>query len=250
MKSQRDAFFDTLYDIKDDRIVVLAADCGCLALNQWKGTKRFINVGIAEQNMISIARGLALSGMRPYCYGIIPFVTMRCLDQTRIACMMNLPITIVGIGAGFSYSDSGATHHAIEDIGIMRMLPKMKIASPSNAADASGLARVYDSPTYIRLDRGNDALYTPHIILRGIGETTYFPLWLKPFKFPEYLDFNTVTEIEVEEEHLNGGLGSIVADYLAEHNLCIPLVRKHIKEGYYYHYGREELRKNAFRMES
>src|SRR3990167_5646949 len=155
MKSQRDAFFDALYEraITDKRIIVLTADCGAPSLDKWRENipDQFINVGIAEQNMIAVAMGLALSGKRPYCYAIIPFLTGRAYDQIRVACMMNLPIVFVGIGAGYSYDDSGPTHHGIDDIGLMRMLPNIKILQAWDEKTARIVANTIQYPMYVRL---------------------------------------------------------------------------------------------------
>ena len=230
MKSQRDAFFDALYELNDDRVWVISADCGAPALDRWRKTDRFINVGIAEQNMVNIAIGLALSGKRPYCYAITPFLTGRAFDQIRQACMMNLPITFVGIGAGYSYDDSGPTHHGIDDIGIMRVLPNMEIYQ-------GVVGGISDKPTYIRLDRGGG--YSPYLILDGQPFTTdRTKLW------PWHSSLLGYKEIIVAEEHLVGGLGSIIAEYIADNNLSVQFKRKYIKE-YLYAYGRDNLRKQA-----
>ena len=230
MKSQRDAFFDALYELNDDRVWVISADCGAPALDRWRKTDRFINVGIAEQNMVNIAIGLALSGKRPYCYAITPFLTGRAFDQIRQACMMNLPITFVGIGAGYSYDDSGPTHHGIDDIGIMRVLPNMEIYQGS-------LIRIRDKPVYIRLERNEG--YSPYIVADNlVCSTNGTKLW------PWLWDLSQCSKIIVVEEHLVGGLGSIVAEYITDNNLNIKLTRKYIKE-YLYAYGRDNLRKQA-----
>jgi len=230
MKSQRDAFFDALYEraITDKRIIVLTADCGAPALDRWQENipDQFINVGIAEQNMVAVAIGLALSGKRPYCYAIIPFLTGRAYDQIRVACMMNLPIVFVGIGAGYSYDDSGPTHHGIDDIGLMRMLPHMRILQAIDERTAAYLATLYPCPTYIRLDRDNNKEYVPHF---KVGEVSWYPVWLWPSSYPENIT-------EVTEEHFGGGLGGIVAEQYA------PFKRRYIKN-YCFAYGRDTLRK-------
>ena len=237
MKSQRDAFFDALYELNDDRVWVISADCGAPALDRWRKTDRFINVGIAEQNMVNIAIGLALSGKRPYCYAIVPFLTGRAFDQIRQACMMNLPITFVGIGAGYSYDDSGPTHHGIDDIGIMRVLPNMTILAPF-LIDKK-IVKPSKSPRYIRLERLPDHLYYhPCALIDGVE---HFFTQLVPF---EGFNANGVSEIITIEEHLTGGLGSIIAEYITDNNLDIKLTRKYIKE-YLYAYGRDNLRKQA-----
>ena len=112
--------------------------------------------------MIGVAAGLAMSGKIVYVYGIIPFVTMRCYEQIRVSvCCQNLPVKMVGVGAGVDYSTLGPTHHALEDIAIMRLLPGMTILSPCDDVSAAALARVsFDvpGPAYVRLDRSGQPL--------------------------------------------------------------------------------------------
>ena len=160
-RGMRDAFFDSLYDlaVKDSRLMLLTSDTGAICHDNFKNklSSQYINVGIAEQNMVGVAAGLAISGKIVYIYAIIPFVTMRCYEQIRIdLCYMNLAVTIVGIGAGFDYSTLGPTHHGTEDIALMRALPKMTIYSPADSLSASLFARLsyqHAGPKYIRLDR-------------------------------------------------------------------------------------------------
>jgi transketolase len=161
VKGMRDAFFGSLYKIakKDKRVVLITADTGAICLDRFRGdlNKQYINIGIAEQNMIGVAAGLALSGKIVYVYAIVPFITARCFDQIRIdLCCMGLPVKVVGIGAGFDYSTLGPTHHGTEDIALMRTLPGMTVYSPSDSSAASLFADIsykHKGPTYIRLDR-------------------------------------------------------------------------------------------------
>jgi transketolase len=115
-------------------------------------------VGIAEQNMISIAAGLALSGKIVYVYAIAPFASLRCYEQIKVdLCCMKLHVNILGVGAGFAYDIMGPTHHATEDISIMRVLPEMTILNPSDSIMSAGFAQVSyknPGPKYIRFDRG------------------------------------------------------------------------------------------------
>jgi len=240
MESQRDVFFSRLFELakEDDRIVLVTADCGASSLDKWRGELpcQFINVGIAEQQLIMMAAGLALAGKRPYCYAIAPFATLRCVEFVKVdLCLMQLPVVIVGVGAGLSYSEAGPTHHATEDIAVMRALPYIQIASVRNNIDAYYLAHVYDKPTYIRLDRQSPANPPKVVFVTKSGCVFYIPLWLKPFSMPPICD---VDEIITVEEHLpSGGLGSIVAEYLADNDIRIPLKRIGLKDEYYYKYG-------------
>jgi len=161
IKGMRDSFFDALFEIakKDRDVVLITADTGAICHDKFKQKlgKQYINIGIAEQNMIGVAAGLALAGKKVYVYAIIPFVTMRCYEQIRVdLCCMNLPVTIVGIGAGFDYSTLGPTHHGTEDIALMRALPGMQIYSPCDSLMAEVLLEAtykQKGPRYIRLDR-------------------------------------------------------------------------------------------------
>lgn len=159
--TMRDAFFDALYDIvKQERnTVIISADMGAPSLDKFRRdlSSQFVNVGIAEENMVTIATGLALSGKKVFIYAIMPFVTSRCYEMLKVdLSLINLAVTVIGVGAGFSYEDSGPTHHSTEDITIMRVLPNMTILNPSDcvmAAKCAELACQITGPSYIRLDR-------------------------------------------------------------------------------------------------
>ena len=158
----RDAIFEELFSIalQDPRVVVLSADTGAFIFKEFKKRipNQFFNIGIAEQNMISVAGGLALEGKRVFVFGISNFVTLRCFEQIRLdICSMGLPITILGMGAGYTYSADGPTHHITEDVAVMRTLPNMTIFSPSDytqMAMSVHLAYRNTQATYIRIDKG------------------------------------------------------------------------------------------------
>jgi transketolase len=158
----RDAFFDELYRlaVEDRNVIFMTADMGAFSLERFKRDfpKQYFNVGVAEQNMVSVAAGLALAGKKVFIYSIVPFVTLRCLEQIKIdLCGMNLPVTVVGIGAGVMYGGDGPTHHALHDIAVMRALPGMTIYNPSDALLTQASVRLaYEQagPVYIRLEKG------------------------------------------------------------------------------------------------
>ncbi len=158
----RDAFFDELYNIakNDSQVILLTADMGAHSLVKFKQDipKQYFNVGIAEQSMVSIAAGLALRGKKVFIYTIIPFATLRCYEQIKIdLCCMNLPVTIVGVGPGLTYGSDGPTHHATQDIAIMRVLPELTILNPSDPVVAKAsvnIAYKNNGPTYVRIDKG------------------------------------------------------------------------------------------------
>src|SRR4051812_13604995 len=112
----RDAFFGPIVDalVEDTKTVLLTDDQGAMAVEELRKRipERILNVGIAEQNLVDVAAGLALEGMKPFVYGITPFVSMRCFEQiyVNLGCM-NLPVSIIGSGGGFTYSTDGPTHH-------------------------------------------------------------------------------------------------------------------------------------------
>jgi transketolase len=153
------AFFKTLTTLaeSDPDIYLLVGDLGYSGIEQFrdKFPDRYINVGICEQNMIGIAAGLAMAGKKPFVFSIIPFHTMRAFEQIRIdVCFHNLPVHIVGAGAGFCYGGLGITHHAIEDVAIMRSLPRMTVLTPADAHETKTLVEQINSlkgPSYLRL---------------------------------------------------------------------------------------------------
>jgi transketolase len=158
----RDATFGELYKIAtaDPDVIVLSADTGAMMFKEFARNipDQFYNVGIAEQNAMSVAAGLALAGKHVFVFGISNFVTLRCFEQIKVdLCCMQLPVTILGMGTGYSYSSDGPTHHMIEDMSIMRSLPGMTIWCPSDCtmtAELVHLAYKTDTPSYIRTDKG------------------------------------------------------------------------------------------------
>ncbi len=160
----REAFLEELCKRmhKDKTIFFVCADFGSPKLDYLRKNfrSRFLNVGIAEQNLINISSGLALEGFNVYAYAIAPFLTMRAYEQIRTdlslyAQLRQLNVNLIGVGAGLSYDVSGPTHHCLEDISIMRTLPNIMIFSPSDGIITKSFVdyslRV-KMPKYIRLD--------------------------------------------------------------------------------------------------
>jgi transketolase len=164
IKAMRDVFLETLYEnmATDESIFFVAADFGSPVLDKIRADypNRFINVGIAEQNLINISTGLALEGYTVYAYAIAPFITMRCYEQIRVnvavlSQVREMNINIIGVGAGVSYAMSGPTHHCLEDLSIMNTLPNMEVFSPSDYITAKKyVSRTLKlkTPKYIRFD--------------------------------------------------------------------------------------------------
>lgn len=173
----RNAFADeiTRLGIADHRVVLLSGDIGNKLFDRFRGScpDRFFNCGIAEANMMGVAAGLGLSGLRPVIYTIAPFTTTRCLEQIRVdACYNGAPVVFVGTGAGLAYGELGATHHSCEDIAVLRALPGMTIFCPCDPEELRrGLRQALnrDGPVYIRLGKkGEPALHrTPPEVILG-----------------------------------------------------------------------------------
>lgn len=143
---------------KNDRILFLTGDLGFMALEGVKDSlgERFINAGVAEQNMATMAASLAYEGFIPFIYSISPFITLRPYEQLRNdICLHNLPVKVIANGGGYGYGIMGSTHHNIEDIGVMRILPNMKVYVPFTKEDVlSSLEQMINdpSPNYLRLN--------------------------------------------------------------------------------------------------
>ncbi len=139
-------------------LVLLTGDLGYLALEKVREAlgPRFINAGVAEQNMMSLAAGLAREGFVPLVYSIAPFAVLRPLEQFRNdVCLHHLPVKVVGNGGGFGYGIMGATHHTLEDVAVMRAMPDVKVLVPTFAADVAAAVDVMlasGGPAYLRLN--------------------------------------------------------------------------------------------------
>lgn len=165
----------SLAKINED-IVLLSGDIGNRMFDDFKdfAPSRFINCGIAESNMMSVASGMALSGLRPFIYTIAPFTTTRCLEQIKIgAAYHDANVVIIGTGSGLSYSELGPTHHSLEDIGILRSIPNIRILAPVDPMELKAQLREVISlkgPSYIRIGKkGEPNLFNEESIL-GIGK--------------------------------------------------------------------------------
>jgi len=268
----RNAFNDVLIDMarKDSSLVLLVGDIGFRVFDQFREEfpDRFYNMGIAEANMIGTAAGLAMTGMKPVVYTIIPFLIMRTFEQIRVdLCMQNLPVTLVGVGGGLAYDTLGPTHHAIEDLAIMRSLPNMSVLSPCDPQETKMVFSKWyneDGPKYIRLGKGGennlltdlqlnehkskktqviaegkDVLFvTTGAILEEVLKAVELMSSkydcgiinlhaLKPLDHETILSQikNTKLVVTIEEHNTIGGLGSAVAEILAQTSSHPPLLR-------------------------
>jgi len=149
---------------RDERIVFLTADLGYTVVEPFAEAfpSRFYNVGVAEQNMIGMATGMAEDGLIPFVYSIIPFAVMRPFEFIRNGpALHGLAVRIVAVGGGFEYGSAGSTHYGLEDLALMRVLPGMKVLAPVDYGQAcSALAKTWDlpGPVYYRL--GKDDQFT------------------------------------------------------------------------------------------
>lgn len=162
----RTAFINQLVIEADtnENIFLLVADLGFSVVEEFqkKFPNRFLNVGIAEQNMAGIAAGLAHQGFSVFIYSIGNFPTLRCIEQIRYdIAYHNLNVTIVAVGAGYAYASLGPSHHATEDLGMLRVIPNMVVCSPSDPIEAKLLTTFcsnHNGPTYLRLGKAGEKL--------------------------------------------------------------------------------------------
>jgi transketolase len=157
----RDTFIKELAELarKDDRILLMTADLGFKVLDQFaeEFPRQCLNVGVAEQNMIGLATGMALDGRVVFAYSIGNFSTLRCLEQIRNdACYHEANVKVVAVGGGFSYGPLGISHHATEDLSIMRSLPNMMVVAPGDqweTREATKALAMTSGTGYLRLDK-------------------------------------------------------------------------------------------------
>jgi len=278
----RDTFLARLYDAAriDPRIMILSDDFGAPMLDRYRQDlpDQFINAGISEQNIIGVAAGLAASGFRPVVYSIATFTTLRCFEQIKIdLCVMNLPVTILAVGTGYAYSGDGPTHHATEDIAVMRTLANLSIYSPCEPAQCIHLAATVGTtagPRYIRLDRGkwpilglndNDMETGLRVFGDGrdcaiitTGNMVHRALETKEYLAKENIDVKVIDLyrlkpvdskallealggvsciVTLEEQSIHGGLGGIVSEFLIDTGHPARAARCAIADDLLYAYG-------------
>jgi transketolase len=288
-KTMRDVFIETLYQrmATDPSLFFLAADFGSPKLDRLRADHpdRFVNVGIAEQNLVNVATGLALEGFTVYAYAIAPFLTMRAYEQIRnnlslLSHTHLVNVNLVGVGGGLSYDVSGPTHHSLEDLGIMRMLPNMTVLSPSDWVlagrfvdhtisskgpkylrfDGKPLPNLYDPSSHIDIHRGfiervggSDVCIvstgymtrTAEQAIERLAAEGHRPglidvFLLKPL--PEQAFFDAIRGyrhvVTVEEGFAGkGGLDTLVASILNDHDSSIGLTRIGFGDAYVFDMG-------------
>lgn len=162
---------------RNEKIFLLVGDLGYHVIEPFaeEFPDRFLNVGIAEQNMAGIAAGLAMTGYNVYFYSIGNFPTIRCLEQIRNDIAYHQAnVKVVSVGAGYAYGSLGATHQATEEIGALRVLPNMVVATPGDPLEARAITKIsasYDGPMYIRLGKaGEKTVHSENSIDLKIGD--------------------------------------------------------------------------------
>ncbi len=174
----RDSFAREMTALAAQRsdVTLLSGDIGNRMFDRFKDVApaRFLNCGIAEANMMSLAAGMALSGLRPVIYTITPFTTTRCLEQIRVGVAYHqAPVVIVGTGSGLSYAELGPTHHSLEDMAILRTLPGLNVLAPADSAElVAQLREALNSPnpTYIRIGKKGEPQLHQEGSHLGIGK--------------------------------------------------------------------------------
>ena len=256
----RNIFIESLvrHAATKDSLFLITGDLGFGVIEPFfeQFPERFLNAGVAEQSMVGVAAGLAETGRHVFVYSIANFPTFRALEQIRNdVAYHRLPVTIVSVGAGLGYGTLGYTHHAVEDIAVMRALPNMTVYSPADAFEVEAclddiVARA--EPSYLRLGKGGESLIhkeKPHSIEAGLkvfgqggkvlvlstGEITASVLQaceildddvakdivvfslpvLKNETIARFAEDSFDAIVTVEEHSVRGGLGSLVAEIYA-----------------------------------
>ena len=251
----RTAFIQQLIEEarKDEKVFLLTGDLGFSVLEPFANEfpSRYINVGVAEQNMTGIAAGLAMDGWNVFTYSIANFPTLRCIEQIRYdVCYHNLNVKVVSVGAGYAYASLGASHHATEDIAMMRAIPNITVASPGDPIEAKQITTEFvnhHGPCYLRLGKaGEPKVHTDDVSFKfgeGIevkkgNETVVFTcgamlkyasdfinenklnFGLYSFPYIKPIDKNLLKQIAsyynnitvIEEHQLSGGFGSVILE--------------------------------------
>jgi len=259
----RDAFSAALIKVaqQDERVLLLTGDHGYALFDDIRRLlpDRYLNVGVAEQNMVGVAAGLAKAGLRPILYGLSAFVPVRALEQVKLdICYEDLPVVMIGDGAGFVYGALGGSHHSTEDISVLRAIPNVRILSPADAHEmtrAMELAFAAERPVYIRIGKCDiGAVHTGPIkydwgdlieMRPGDGEFGFIAtgsmvaaalkealrweesgVWsapsLKPLDVEQAAAIcrNHRAIITMEEHSVYGGLGSAITEIASAHAPC------------------------------
>lgn len=266
----RNEFVDELVKLaaEDERVMLLTGDLGFMVLEDFQRAfpDRFVNCGVAEQNMVGMATGLAEAGFIPFVYSIATFSTLRPYEFIRNGPILHrLPVRVVGVGGGFDYGHNGITHLALEDYAVMRTQPGMTTIAPADAPQARAAiqaTRDHDGPIYFRVSKRGDALpgldarfrlggvevvrtgedalivsigsisheavgAAQQLAEQGIEATVAIVSSFNPSPVEELAELAAAAPVvlTVESHYVNGGLGSLVGEVIAERGLGSRLVR-------------------------
>lgn len=276
---------------RDDRIIMMTGDLGFGVLDNFQTVfpSRYINVGIAEQNMSAVAAGLALEGNIVFTYSIGNFSTLRCIEQIRNdVCYHNANVKILSVGCGFSYGKLGITHHSTEDIAMMRALPNMRVYVPCDYISAEKIVDIIykiDGPCYVHLEKAGEKRILPEDLFVDItklqclqkGEriaviclgtianealdaskrlekaiSVYAALSIKPFDRETILLLAKENEyiITLEEQNIYGGLGGVVAEILATAGTSCKLIRMGLKDQFASVVGDQQYLRKIYELDS
>lgn len=174
----RTTFIKTLTKMarEDEKIMCVIGDTGFSVFEEFEKEfgERFLNVGIAEQNFVSIGAGLAAMGMKPYIYNVVSFMTLRAAEQIMLdVCYQENPVVLVGVGGGLAYATAGPTHHAFQDIAMMSAIPNMTVICPGDPIEMKSImqkSKDYNRPLYIRIGRSVDPVVHMNPIDFEIGK--------------------------------------------------------------------------------
>lgn len=165
----RNTFIQTISRLarEDPKVMLVIGDTGFSVMEPFEAEfgPRFVNAGIAEQSFVSFAAGLAAAGMKPFAYNVVSFMTLRSAEQVMLdVCYQENPVVLVGVGGGFAYGTAGPTHHALQDIAMMRAFPNIDVYCPADPAEMEAVmltAYRRQRPAYIRIGRSVDAPIHP-----------------------------------------------------------------------------------------
>lgn len=265
----RTSFIETLVQVaeRDPRVWLLTGDLGYSVLEKFssKFPDRYLNAGVAEQNMVGVAAGLAMTGKIVFVYSIANFPTLRCLEQVRNdVCYHNLSVKIVAVGCGLAYGGHGYTHHGVEDLGVMSLLPHMTVMAPGDPVETRWATRTlveHSGPAYLRLGKAGEPVVhqgapafefgkavqvtdgkdgtlistggmletatriATILAARGITIRVLSMPTLRPFDSDHLIaEAKRVGKIITLEEHGPGGLGTMAGECLAQAGIGVKFV--------------------------
>ena len=226
----RNAFSEELtkLSIKNKKIILLSGDIGNKLFDNFKKKypKRFINCGVAEANMTTVAAGLAYAGYTPITYTITSFNIFKTVEQIKLdICYPNLPVIIVGVGSGLAYSNLGTTHHSIEDIGVLNSISNLNIISPADSKELKVLlpqVLKVKKPVYFRIGKKKEKTIYKNKCKSVLGEPSIINIHtVKPFNEKKIIKYLKIfKKILILEEHVDrGGLSDLIMKTSAKFKL-------------------------------